>query len=287
MKLASSIPLVLAACVLWLAGQAAAWSADPALARVISLSGEVKSGARALKVGDTASEGEEIVSGVEGRATLEFADRSLLRVRTSSRLRIEAHRSAGAPPAFETRLRLESGAVEATVAKQGAPRFSIASPLGNIAASGAHFRARARGDALLVEVVEGAVAVAGAAGGQVAVDAGHGIQVRPAEALLAPVKLLEAPDLSGMKALQQSPVVRIRFAPIAGAVRYRVVVAADRDLREVIVESRPRRPDMRVLELDDGEYFYGVRAIDALGLDGLEVRGSFHLKVSPIPTQAK
>jgi hypothetical protein len=283
MNLAASLLPVCALGALWFAGASAAWSADPAAARVVALSGQVQSGARALKVGDTVAEGEELRSGVEGRATLEFADGSVLRVRTDSRLRIETHRSEGAPALFETRLRLESGAVEASVPIAGGPRFAVDSPMANLVARGTQFRARARPEAMLVEVVAGSVTVRGAAGGEVTVDSGYGTQVKPAEAPLAPVKLLDPPDISGIAELHETPVVRLRFAPVPGAVRYRIVLGTDRDLREVIVESRQRRPDIRLLELDDGEYFYAVRAIDALNLDGLEARGRLRLKMLPFP----
>ena len=287
MKSGSGFFAVFALCALWLAGPPAAWPAEPAPARVIALSGEVLAGGRALKIGDTVAENEEIASGLEGRATLEFADRSVLRVRTDSHVRVEAHRGSGSPEQLEIRLRLVSGALEATVAKHGTQSFVIATPSGNLAAVRAtEFRARARPEGVLVEVLAGSVAVTGTSGGRVAVDAGYGTQVKPGQAPLAPVRLLRAPDISGIAQLQERPVVRLRFAPLAGAVRYRIVAAADRDLREVIVDSRPRRPDLRVLQLNDGEYFYAVRAIDALDLDGLEVRGRFRLKARPIPPAA-
>jgi hypothetical protein len=289
MKPASNFFAVFALCALWLVGQPAAWPAEPAAARVIALSGEMRAGGHALKVGDTVVEGEEISSGLGGRATLEFAGRTVVHIRTDSRLRIQTHRGSGASSAqSEIRLLLDSGAVDVSVAKQGAPSFAIASPSGNLAAvRGTELRARTRVEAMLVEVLEGAVTVAGTAGGQVVVGAGYGTQVKPAQAPLAPVRLLRAPDISGVAQLLERPVVRLRFAPLAGAVRYRIVAAADRDLREVIVDSRPRRPDMRILGLDDGEYFFGVRAIDALDLDGLEVRGRFRLKARPIPPAAE
>jgi predicted phage tail protein len=38
-----------------------------------------------------------------------------------------------------------------------------------------------------------------------------------------------------------------------------------------------------MIDMRDGEYFYSVRAIDALGLEGLETRGRFRLKARPLP----
>jgi hypothetical protein len=237
-----------------------------------------------LKPGDGVAEGVEIESGRGSHATLEFTGRTVVRIKSDSRLVIDVHRaSAALATEFETRLQLISGALEASVAAQRAPNFSIASPSGSIAVRAADLRARSGDGAMLVEVMEGSVAVAGTAGGQVTVDAGYGTRVKSGEAPLAPVKLLAAPDISGAAQLQRRPVARLRFAPLAGAERYRIVTATDRDLRDVVVENTLRRPDARMVDLRDGEYFYGVRAIDALGLEGTEARGGFRLKARPLP----
>ncbi len=282
---------VISACVLWLAGLSAAWSADPlagqGVAKVVALSGEAKAGARALKIGDGVAKGEEITSGRGSYATFEFTDQSVVRVMSDSRLRIEAHRLPAPLAEIETRLRLGAGALEATVARRRAPNFTVVSMWGSITVRGTTFRARGSDESMLVEVLEGRVAVTGNTGGPVAVNAGFGTRVTVMEAPLAPVELLRAPDISRAAALQQRPVVRLRFAPLAGAQRYRVVTATDRDLREVVVENTQRRPDVRMVDLRDGEYFYAVRAIDELGLEGPEARGRFLLKARPLPPAAQ
>jgi len=251
---------------------------------VIALSGEAKAGGRALQVGGNVAAGEEITSERVSYLTLEFGDRSTVRIGPDSRLRIEAHRAASARGEFETLLQLDTGTLEASVARRRAPGFSIATPLGRITARGADIRVRGGEEALLVEVLEGSVVVAGAhARGGVTVDAGYGTRVKPNEAPLAPVRLLGAPDITGIVELQHRPVVRLRFAPRAGAQRYRIVAATDRELREVVVENTQRRPDVRMVDLRDGEYYFGVRAIDALGLEGADARGRFRLKARPVP----
>lgn len=292
MKSGSFLPAVFVACALCLAEPPAAGSAEPAagtaVAKVIALSGEARAGTRILQVGGGIAVGENIMSGRGGYATIEFSDYSVIHINPDTRLRIETHRASSAPGAFETRLRLGAGALEAAVARRGAPDFSIASLSGSIATRGADFRVRGGDEAMLVEVLRGSVAVAGTSGWQtVTVDAGHGTRVRAMEAPLVPVKLLGAPDASSVAQLQQRPVVRLRFAPLAGAQSYRIVAAMDRDLREVILENMQRRPEVRMVDLRDGEYFYGVRAIDALGLEGAEARGRFRLKARPLPPVAQ
>lgn len=254
----------------------------------MALSGEAKAGARVLRVGGPVAVGEDITSGGGGYATIEFSDGSLVRIKPDSRLRIETHRAAASSGEFETRLRLGAGALEATVAKRGVPEFSIVLMSGSIATRGADFRVRVGDEAIVVEVLEGSVAVADNSASQAKiVDAGHGTRVRAMQAPFAPVKLLDAPDISAVAELQQRPVVRLRFAPLAGAQSYRIVAATDRDMREVILENTQRRPEVRMVNLRDGEYFYGVRAVDALGLVGAEARGRFRLKARPLPPTAQ
>lgn len=290
MKSDASFLAMLSACALWLAGPAAL-AANPAaaqgVAKVVALSGEANSGARALKVGDSVAEGEELASGRGSYATLEFTDASVVRLTPDSRLRIEAHRAPAALAVVETRLRLGAGALEASVASRGVPNFTIVSMLGSVAVHGTAFRVRVGEASMFVEVLEGRVAVSGAAGAPVVVNAGYGTRVASNQAPLAPVELLRAPDISRVAELQQRPVVRLRFASLAGAQRYRIVAAADRELREVLVENTQRRPDARMLELRDGEYYFGVRAIDELGLQGAEARGRFRLKARPLPPVAQ
>jgi hypothetical protein len=287
----SKILAFFAAGTMWLAGSPAAWPAEPsagqAVAKVIALTGEAKAGARGLKIGDSVAEGDEIASGRGSYAMLEFTDQSVVRVMADSRLSIEVHHLPAPQAEAQTRLRLGAGAIEAIVAKRIVPNFTVVSMAGSIAARGTSFRVRGGGDSMLVEVLEGRVEVSGNAGGPVAVNAGFGTRVAAMEAALAPVELLGAPNISRVVELQQRPVVRLRFAPIAGAQSYRVIAAADRDLREILVENTQRRPDVRMIDMRDGEYFYSVRAVDALGLEGLEARGRFRLKARPLPPAAQ
>lgn len=288
MKSGSKLLAVFAAGTLWLTAPLHAWPAEPpAAAKVVALSGEITAGKRALKPGASVAEGDEIASGPGSYVTLEFTDRSVVRLMSDTRLRIEAHRALSAQADFETRLRLGAGALEATVARRRAPDFRVVSIAGSIAVRGTSFRVRGGGETMLVEVLDGRLAVAGASGGVVLVDAGYGTRVTLNEGPRGPVKLLAAPDISRIAELHQRPVVRLRFAPLAGAQRYRVVAAEDRGLRDVLVDNTQRRPDVRIVDLRDGEYFYGVRAIDALGLEGVEAAGRFRLKARPLPPVAQ
>ena len=260
----------------WLKRQAAG-------VRVIAVAGDVRAGERLLKLGDVVAEGETVASGANGYATLEFSDRSVLRVKAQTRVTLEAHRGAPSLAEFETRLKLGAGAIEAAVAKQRKQDFRVITPTANMAVRGTEFRVRGDEAATRTEVTEGRIGVSGARGGEVPVAADFGTLVRQGEAPAAPVRLLGAPDLSRVAELQERPVVRIGFPALETATGYRVVVAEDADLRNVLVETAVRGPLVRIIDLRDGDYFYGVRGVDALGLEGRESRARFRLRARPLP----
>ena len=230
----------------WLRRQAAT-------VRVVALAGEVKSGERGLKSGDALAEGDRVRSGPTGHATLEFADKSVVQVKPGTELVLEGHKASPSLTDFETRLRLGAGAIEAVVARQRAQQFRVRTPTANMAVRGTAFRVRDVDGSTQAEVTEGRVAVAGDKGREVALDAGFGTVVRAGEAPAAPVRLLEAPDLSGVPELHERPTVRIMFARLAGAVSYRFVAAEDREMRNVVAETPLRGPAARLVDLRDGE----------------------------------
>ena len=255
---------------------------------VLSVSGDVKSGGQLLMVGDRVPEGAEIRSGGKSYATLEFADRSEVTLKPETTLRIEAHKRDPKQKLaeFETRLRLSAGAVEATVSRQRAPNFRIYTPTGNIAVRGTKYRVRGGEDQSAFEVLEGSLDVSGSAGGNVSVGAGFGTVVRKGERPIPPVRLLDAPDVSGIAALQETTTVRLVVPPLPGATSYLFRAATDPDFREVVIETVQRRPEVRIVDLRDAEYYYGVRGVDPNGLQGQEALGRFRLVRPPMPEPA-
>ena len=253
---------------------------------VLSVAGDVQSGGQQLKAGDPMPEGAQVVSGAKSYATLEFADRSVVTLKAGTNLRIEMHKRNPKLAEFETRLRLGAGEVEAVVSRQRAPNFRIYAPTGNIAVRGTKYRVRGGDDVNMFEVLEGSLEVSGSAGGNVSVGAGFGTVVRKGEAPIAPVKLLEAPDISRIAELQESATVRLRVAPLEGASSYYFRAATDREFRDMVMETVQRRPEVRIVDLRDGEYFFGVRGVDINGLQGQEALGRFRLVRPPMPEPA-
>ena len=77
--------------------------------------------------------------------------------------------------------------------------------------------------------------------------------------------------------------MRLIVPPLAGATGYRFRVATDKEFLKIVTETMQRRPEVRIVDLRDGEYYYGVRGVDANGLHGQEASGRFKLVRPPAP----
>ena len=259
--------------------------AVPAEARVVAVVGEARSGAAALAPGAVLGPGSEVATGKDGYVTIELADGSRLVLQAQSRLWIRevarypelgAHRSA---------VHVEEGRVETLAApQQGGGRFEIRAPLATSAVRGTSFRVAVDGAAKRKssEVLTGRIVVAGE-GAPVAVAAGFGTVVDETRRPIPPVKLLPAPDLARLPALQERVLFRFNVEPVAGASRYRGQIARDREFEAVVAEAASATPELRFSGVPDGNYWLRVRALDERALQGVDGLHAFRLKARPEP----
>ena len=264
-------------------------------ASVVQSVGDVRRGTARLDKGAVLSEGTAISTGKDGYATLRLADGSLLTVQRESEVKLESLRTYPGTQFVQSALRLESGRVEANARAlaPGASRFEVRTRLATAAVRGTDFRVSAGGAGknVTAEVLSGVVAVgdgtpanqAGAIQAGLLLAAGFGSVVDESRVPRPAAALLPAPDLTGVAALQERVVVRVRFPQLAGATGYRLQIAGDADFRTVLREDQLRAPDVRFSDLADGEYFLRARAADASGLEGRDASVSFRLKARPEP----
>ena len=224
-------------------------------AAIVSASGAVRSGSQPVASGQGVAEGADVSTGSDGQVTLRLVDGTLLRLRSGGRVRIDESRRVLGTDGVRSGVQLEQGRVEiqAKPARGGQPGFRIGTPQGVLAVRGTEFRVSVEGPATRGEVLEGAVAVSGnpSAPSQ-RVAGGFGTVVDAAGQVAPPVALLPAPDLSGLPALHERPLVRLPLTPLAGARAYRVQVARDDAFDTVLVEVQSATPVMRIAGLDDG-----------------------------------
>lgn len=260
----------------------------PREGRVVFVAGEANSAGRLIQAGMRVRAGDRLQTGAHSFVTVELPDGSRLTLQPDTRVQVRGlHGYQGFDAAQRAYFDVESGRIETEVQPQGGPaaRYRIHTPTAIIGVRGTSFRVAADREVTRTEMRKGTVEVTGAGGRQrvVRVKAGYGQVVRAGKPLSAPVALLQAPDLSGVPALHERPLLRIELAPVAGAVAYRAQVAADADFTRILAEAGSALPQVKVTGLPDGDYFLRARAIDSLGLEGRDAQRTFRLKARPEP----
>jgi len=135
-------------------------------------------------------------------------------------------------------------------------------------------------------VLEGAVGA-----GPARVEAGFGVvanrsQARP-PAQPQIVRLLPPPDLSGLAARLERIPLRLSWRALEGARAYRAQVYTAGNFEQLLLDGRFEQPQAQWPDLPDGSYSLRVRAIDALGLEGLAADAFFVMKARPEPPFAR
>ena len=259
----------------------------PREARVVFLSGEVSVDGGTVGVGDRVTEGMQLETLVDSFMTVELPDGSRLTLQPQSEVRIEAlHGFAGFEGAQRSTFQIERGRIETDVQPQRGPaaRYRIQTPTAIIGVRGTSFRVAADDAVTRTEMRAGQVAVAGDRPGKPALlKEGFGLVARAGQPLPPPVALLPAPDVSGLPAVHERPLLRFALAPVAGAVAYRGQVASDPDFTRIVAEARAAVPDLKVAGLPDGDYYLRARGIDSRGLEGRDAQRGFRLKARPEP----
>jgi hypothetical protein len=248
--------------------------------------GKASSSSGALAAGTRLEEGAQVSTGEDGFVTLKLADGSRITVPSGSKMEVDRSRSYGNASVAETVLRLLGGRVDTAVRPQGAADvFEIRSNRAITGVRGTNFRvASLDAGAVAVEVVEGRVGVNEETVNQpVDVAGGFGTKVEPGRSPQAPVRLLPAPDASRTPVLVERTLVRLPFGAVEGARAYRAQVGEDSAFRAIVAEGRFDSPEAKFAGLSDGEYFVRLRAVDGLGLEGLDAVRPFRLKARPEP----
>jgi hypothetical protein len=278
---------------------------EPAPAGVTAAHGDVRSGQRPVTAGQTLPEGSELVTGNNGHVTVRLVDGTILRLRSRGQVRIDESSRVPAAGAVRSGVKLDRGRVEieAQPARGGQPGFHIGTPQGVLGVRGTEFRVEADDTQTRGEVLEGVVAFSGAVPG-VGVDtpvgpasarsrvpakperrvaAGFGSVIDAGGRVAEPRPLLAAPDLSGLPALHERPLVRLMLPPQPGAQAWRVQVARDESFDDLLADVRSATPELRVAGLPDGQFPMRLRAVDEQGLEGRDARATLVLKARPEP----
>ncbi len=268
----------------------------PAPVRILEFVGEVSAAssltgiAIILKPGITLTSGDEIHTGANGNALLEFLDRSQLLLQKNSHLIIERQNLYGSSGVMDTRVRLLRGRVETRVTpvQKNGTRFEIHTPAAITGVRGTNFRVAMAYDLNIgrTEVTHGKVAVSGSTGKAVSVLENSGTVVKVGQPPSPPKPLLPAPDLSLLPNHATRFPLIFEWPAIDGAERYRAQISHGSAAGALLVdEAGLLKPQLNPIALPDGDYLLRVRAIDSDGLEGLNTAHTFKLVVPIEPPQ--
>jgi hypothetical protein len=275
---------------------------DHLSARVVAMSGQVEHAFRGgpllpVSMGATLSEGDRLCTRENAFVTLELADGSHISLSPGTSIDLGILRKTGLTGVTDRVIDLQRGEVasEVTHATKPDDRFQIRSPSVVAGVRGTQFRVNylPDGAATTVEVLDGTVGVDAVAASQSAlqlVQARFGSVTRGVSPAGAPVELLPAPSLVDPARLQDGQDVSFDLAPLAQASAYRVQIARDAGMLDMIRDIHAGQPHAVFGDLADGTYFVRVSGVDTLGLEGLPrvyafERRQFGLAVSAVPRQ--
>lgn len=238
--------------------------------------------------------GSEIRTAGDGYVTVRLADGSLLKIQSATVARLDRTQHYERPGFFATALQVLQGRIEAAVAHLtgGEPRFQVKTPQATLGVRGTDFRVAAQPETGTSwgEVLTGRVDVTGSTAPfkagvakVVSLKAGQGALIDAQRRVGAPIALPQPPDLRGLPALHERPVVTLNVPPVTGASLYRAQAAVDAEFTQVLAEATSPTPTLRLRDLPDGPYHLRVRVAQAQGLEGPDAKGTFVLKARPEP----
>jgi hypothetical protein len=252
-----------------------------------------------LWLGRTIGENDAVSTGPDGFATLELADGSYVSLTPNSSIVLSILRKMVLTGINDRLIELKRGEVsnEVTHAKQPGDRFEVRTPSIVAGVRGTHFRVNVLPSMTAVEVLDGKVALGATpdvAHGQPArpvsdsqfVAAGQGSATLNGGAIGQPQPLLPAPRLIDPAKVQSARLLTFNVLPATGAKWYRVQIARDADLLDLIRDARVQAPTAVFSDVPDGTYFVRVSAIDADGLEGLPRVYAFERRANEISGSA-
>jgi len=164
-------------------------------------------------------------------------------------------------------------------------RFEIHTPSAVAAARGTEFRTSVDpSEATRSEVLHGSIGVQ-AMKQSVELKEGEGTVVLKNKPPLQPKKLLRPPAVIDLKPLYKSVPLTVLFENVEGAVSCRVLLARDKDMKDILQEKLTRPHEtVQIAGVEDGTYFLQSSSIDDLGLEGhptepIEVA----VRINPLP----
>lgn len=272
-----------------------------ASARVVYVAGAVRANGQPVQAGMTLDEAVRIETTAGGSVTLELPDRTRVTLPPGTTVAVSRLRTFARSGLTDTVIRIDRGAADTRVAPTGGGvgRFELHTPMMVTGVRGTRYRVSADTAGSRSEVLEGRVGVSAARGARASpaaqramtaaasVGAGYGIGVSAGGNLSQPVALLPAPALLPPADTVLGPAFEAAWRPVAGATGYRVLVARDEALSELVwtgtasATSATGATSASVDGLPEGTLYLSVSAIDKHQLTGHGAQAPVSVRLNP------
>lgn len=265
---------------------------EPSEAKVIAMTGNPAYKAAngtvgTLALGSILKEGAQISTDKNGFLTMALPDESRISIPSNSNVSLSKLRKTRYTASPRTEVTLLQGKVESRVSSlvSNKGRFEVRTNLAVAGVRGTNFRVGVNEDGIANEVLEGGVAVNNTTAkkaDELVLTAGKG-NIISASGIGKAVDLLPPPKLNDSYLLQERPTLQFQVEASPDAVGYRVQIAQDKDIINVLAENRYKDNRFKFDGFADGNYFVRITAIDKLGLEGLPLVKAVTLKARPEP----
>jgi len=239
----------------------------PATATAIHVTGQVTADGRPVRPGDVLRAGQSLRSADGGTATLRLEDQSLLTLPPGTTLRLQRLQSFQGTGLTDTRLSIDRGTLESTVAPAGTGvgRFEVRTPATVTGVRGTRLRVHADASGSRHEVLQGGAAIEGPGGTEQHLDPDRGAAYDANGALLGTHPLLPPPP---DPRISRDGGQRLDFEPVPRAAAYIIRIALDADGARLESSQRVAGPGAPLRARGGGPRYVFVRGIDALGIEG-------------------
>lgn len=242
---------------------------------------------KSISHGDQLTEGNIVRTGQNSYLSLEFADHSVARILSNTRVRLDRIKEGGLVPQGQRIIYLEQGDVDVSVTpapKRNPQHFKVITPQAVAAVRGTRFTVGA-GDTSTTSVTQGQVEMQPAKPGKPKsgkmLQAGQGIAATD-NSLGEVQTLLAAPDLSQLPSTLNEPeLLQFNWPALDGSSEYQYRIAQDEAMEQVLWNAASDSASAELPSLQDGEYLLAVRALDSHGIAGYEAQHRFTIHSHP------
>jgi hypothetical protein len=248
---------------------------EPSDATIIARTGSVSAAAPdgaplLLDIGSKVSEGTRITTSGNSFLTLQLADLSRISLPSNTSIELAKLRKAMYTGAPRTELKLVRGKVVSRVSPLNINkgRFEVHTPISVAGVRGTYFRVGYNGKKVANEVIEGNVLTSAPSTPDTRMlnsAKGNIVQVK---SIGPAIDLLPAPLLAS-EPYRQAGAAQFALTPIEGARAFHIQIAQDSEVLSPIAEATGDSTNVTIENIQEGNYFIRVTAIDGLGLEGM------------------